>query len=86
MMLFVLIALDIYFLLTFITLWVNSADNKWCHFSSYDFFQLETIYMRYQIPFSELKIILLIIIVIIIIINISIDRLLKFLPRLLSVN
>ena len=28
MMLFVLIALEIYVLLTFITLWVNSADNK----------------------------------------------------------
>ena len=56
MMLFVLIALDIYFLLTFITLWVNLADNKLVGFFCFVSFQLETIYMKYQIPFSENKI------------------------------
>ena len=37
MMLFVLLALDIYFLLTFSILWVKTADNKFVLFFSFFF-------------------------------------------------
>ena len=47
------------FLLNFITLWVNSADNKLVLFFSYFFFQLETTCMEYQIHFSEIIVIII---------------------------